>query len=102
MKHNTPIDGDKCQSTSNSALTEGEIFLYDGRGLVSQLDNIENCMVQKGKCITNISIVLWNSTDAINHCLYQRIKRLDATRYKNHFVIDELQASLIINEKKIQ
>ncbi|EJW80541.1 hypothetical protein WUBG_08550 [Wuchereria bancrofti] len=91
----------KCQSTSNFALTEGEIFLYDGRELVSNLDDIRNCMVQKGKCVTNTSIVSWNNTDATNHCLYRKIGRFDATRYGNHFVIDELQA-LLITKKTTQ
>ncbi|EJW84578.1 hypothetical protein WUBG_04513 [Wuchereria bancrofti] len=53
----------------NNVLSEDEIFSYDVRGLVSNPDNIENCMVQKRKCITNVNIVLWNSTDAINHCI---------------------------------
>ncbi|VDM11870.1 unnamed protein product [Wuchereria bancrofti] len=77
----------------NNVLSEDEIFSYDVRGLVSNPDNIENCMVQKRKCITNVNIVLWNSTDAINHC----IEKLEDLTLR-----DELQTSLIINEETIQ
>ncbi|VDN51095.1 unnamed protein product [Dracunculus medinensis] len=34
--------GGKCQSKSNFLLIQGEMFLYDGRELVSDL-NVENC-----------------------------------------------------------
>uniref|UniRef100_A0A1I8EDD4 Uncharacterized protein n=1 Tax=Wuchereria bancrofti TaxID=6293 RepID=A0A1I8EDD4_WUCBA len=88
----------KCQSTSNFALTEGEIFLYDGRELVSNLDDIRNCMVQKGKCVTNTSIVSWNNTDATNHCLYRKIGRFDATSFNMFSIHYDENFSSILNK----
>ncbi|EJD76718.1 hypothetical protein LOAG_16393 [Loa loa] len=91
--------GVKCQSTTNFVLTEGEIFLYEGRGLVSNLDNTDHCMVQRGKCITNTSIVLWSSNDVVSHCLYRRVGSFGAMKYGDHFVINELQVSFIIDKE---
>uniref|UniRef100_A0A1I8EXQ9 Uncharacterized protein n=1 Tax=Wuchereria bancrofti TaxID=6293 RepID=A0A1I8EXQ9_WUCBA len=63
------MDGVKCQSTLNFVLIQGEILLYDGKGLISNLDDINDYMAKK------------------------------IQRYNNHFIIDELQASFIISEK---
>uniref|UniRef100_A0A0R3QSZ0 Ycf1 n=1 Tax=Brugia timori TaxID=42155 RepID=A0A0R3QSZ0_9BILA len=68
----------------NFVLIQGEILLYDRRGLVSNLDDIKNYMHKR------------ENYDTINHCLYRRIGRINAARYSNHFVNDEL---LIISEK---
>ncbi|VDK89646.1 unnamed protein product, partial [Onchocerca ochengi] len=43
--------GTKCQSTTNFMLTKGEIFLYDGRSPMSDLDNTEKCVTQKGNVL---------------------------------------------------
>ncbi|EJD73246.1 hypothetical protein LOAG_19179 [Loa loa] len=58
-------------------LQEGEIFIYDGRETISDLDTTQHCLTQSGKCITNTSIVLWNKTEAVN--VY--IERLDITKH---------------------
>uniref|UniRef100_A0AAF5Q3S8 Integrase_H2C2 domain-containing protein n=1 Tax=Wuchereria bancrofti TaxID=6293 RepID=A0AAF5Q3S8_WUCBA len=36
--------GVRCQSTTNLVLTEGEVFLYDGNGSVSDFETAENCI----------------------------------------------------------
>ncbi|VDO14235.1 unnamed protein product, partial [Brugia timori] len=82
--------GVNCQSTSNFILTQAVILQYDGRGYKG--------LTQKGECITNTSIIIWNSKGTANHFLYRKIGRFKSKKYNKHFIIDELQASLIINE----
>ncbi|VDO78810.1 unnamed protein product [Onchocerca flexuosa] len=65
--------GVRCQSTTNIEFTNGELFLYDGKGLVSDLDRTEHCATQSGVCITNNSIVLWDAKEASSKCLYREI-----------------------------
>ncbi|VDM15669.1 unnamed protein product, partial [Wuchereria bancrofti] len=91
--------GAKCQSTINFVLTKGEILFYEGRGLVSNLDDTDKCMVQNGKCVINTSTVLWNSTEAVNQCPYKRIGRFNTIKYGNHFIIKELQSSFILDNE---
>ncbi|VDN57691.1 unnamed protein product [Dracunculus medinensis] len=64
----------------NFVLVEGEIFLNDGEGLISNLDNIDHCMVKLGKCITKTSIGLWNSTDVVNNCPYRRVGKFENSK----------------------
>ncbi|VDN53457.1 unnamed protein product [Dracunculus medinensis] len=78
-------------------LCRKNIFLNDGEGLISNLDNTD--MVKLGKCITNTSIVLWNSTDVVNHCPYRRVGKFETMRYGDHFIINELQASFVLDKK---
>ncbi|EJW71649.1 hypothetical protein WUBG_17446 [Wuchereria bancrofti] len=91
--------GVRCQSTINFVLIKGEIFFYEGRGLVSNLDDTDKCMIQKGECMINTSTVLWNSIEVINHCPYKRIGRFDTIRYGNHFIIKELQSLFILDNE---
>uniref|UniRef100_A0A1I7VZZ9 DUF5641 domain-containing protein n=1 Tax=Loa loa TaxID=7209 RepID=A0A1I7VZZ9_LOALO len=83
--------GIRCQSTTNSLLQEGEIFIYDGKETVSDLDTIQHCLIQSGKCITNTSIVLWNETEAVSNCLYRKIGNYQARVFDTHIIVDELQ-----------
>ncbi|KAL3997521.1 hypothetical protein ACH3XW_11240 [Acanthocheilonema viteae] len=92
--------GIKCQSTTNLVLTEREIFLNDGMGFISNLEHQGHGSVKVGKCITNTSIVLWNSTDAFKQCPYRKVGRYEAIRHGDHFSIDDLQASFVIDKKK--
>uniref|UniRef100_A8PL30 Uncharacterized protein n=1 Tax=Brugia malayi TaxID=6279 RepID=A8PL30_BRUMA len=64
----------------------------------SNLDDIKDCLTQKGECITNTSIIIWNSNDTTNHVCIEKIGRFNATKYNKHFIIEEIQASLIIDE----
>ncbi|VDM93772.1 unnamed protein product, partial [Onchocerca ochengi] len=90
--------GINCQSTINFILIEGEILFFDGKYPVSNLDNTNHCKVQRGKCVTNTRIVLWNNTKATHQCLYNKVGRLDAMKYSYHFVINELQASFLMDK----
>ncbi|VDM94746.1 unnamed protein product, partial [Onchocerca ochengi] len=93
--------GIRCQSTTNFLVTTGELYLYDGRSLISDLDNTERCATQSGKCITGNSIVLWDEKEAISKCLYRKIGIFNAQRYGNHIIIDELQTSFVFKDENI-
>ncbi|VDM98441.1 unnamed protein product, partial [Onchocerca ochengi] len=90
----------RCQSTTNFLLQQGQILIYDGRKLVSDLESIEQCPTQIGKCITSSSITLWNEIEAIIKCLYRRIRIFNARMYETHILIDELQTSFISKENE--
>ncbi|VIO92955.1 Uncharacterized protein BM_BM17454 [Brugia malayi] len=79
--------GVRCQSTTNLVLTEGEIFLYDGNGSVSDFETAENCITQDGKCITNNSIVLWDIQQITKKCRYRKVGNFNAQFYENHVTI---------------
>uniref|UniRef100_A0A1I7VVK7 C-type lectin domain-containing protein n=1 Tax=Loa loa TaxID=7209 RepID=A0A1I7VVK7_LOALO len=61
--------GEGCQSTTNIIINEGEILLDEGRDLVPDLEDTAHCRAEEGESITNSSIVLWNGTDLVNHCI---------------------------------
>ncbi|VIP00155.1 Uncharacterized protein BM_BM17149 [Brugia malayi] len=44
-----------------------------------------NLYLDEGERITNTSIIIWNSNDTTNHCLYRRTGRFKAAKYNNHF-----------------
>uniref|UniRef100_A0AAF5Q771 Uncharacterized protein n=1 Tax=Wuchereria bancrofti TaxID=6293 RepID=A0AAF5Q771_WUCBA len=90
--------GVRCQSTTNLVLTEGEIFLYDGNGSVSDFETTENCITQDGKCITNNNIVLWDIQQITKKCRYRKVGNFDAQLYENHVIIDELQTSFVFSK----
>ncbi|KAL3998739.1 Integrase core domain family protein [Acanthocheilonema viteae] len=92
--------GIRCQSTTNFLLQRGQILIYDGRKLVSDLESIEPCPTQTGKCITSSSIILWNETEIRKKCLYRKIGNFNARRYETHILIDELQTSFIFKENE--
>ncbi|EJW72515.1 hypothetical protein WUBG_16578 [Wuchereria bancrofti] len=91
--------GVRYQATTNLVLTEGEIFLYDGNGFVSDFETAENCTTQDGKCNTNTSIVLWNVQQMTKKCLYSEVGFFDAQIYENHVIIDELQTSFVFSKE---
>ncbi|EJD73908.1 hypothetical protein LOAG_18705 [Loa loa] len=72
------IHGSNSMSINNFLLREGEILIHDGRETASDLDTIQHCLTQSGKCITSTSIVLWNETET-------------ARVYDVHIIIGELQ-----------
>uniref|UniRef100_A0A1I8EWS3 Uncharacterized protein n=1 Tax=Wuchereria bancrofti TaxID=6293 RepID=A0A1I8EWS3_WUCBA len=86
MKYNTLMNGVKCQSTSNFVLIQGEILLYDGNGLVSNLDDINGCMAQKGKCIT---LALFYGIAPIQPIIVYIEKLGDAMRATNQLILME-------------
>ncbi|OZC06448.1 hypothetical protein X798_06563, partial [Onchocerca flexuosa] len=75
-------EGIKCQST-----------------LISNLDNSHHCMVKLGNCITTVGIVLWNSTEIVNHCPDQKVEGFKIVQYGDHFILNELQIFLVIDNE---
>ncbi|MCP9263031.1 Integrase core domain containing protein [Dirofilaria immitis] len=93
--------GVKCQSTTNFIFIKGEIFLYDGKGLLSDFDNVERCTAISGKCVTNNGIVLWDGEEMGKSCPYRKIGEFDAQLSGSHVIIDKLQTSFIFKENGI-
>ncbi|MCP9263443.1 Integrase core domain containing protein [Dirofilaria immitis] len=62
----------------------GEIFLYDGKGLLSDFDNVERCTAISGKCVTNNGIVLWDGKEMGKSCPYRKIGEFDAQLSGSH------------------
>ncbi|MCP9263590.1 Integrase core domain containing protein [Dirofilaria immitis] len=93
--------GVKCQSTTNFIFIKGEIFLYDGKGLLSDFDNVERCTAISGKCVTNNGIVLWDGEEMGKSCPYRKIGEFDAQLSGSHVIIDKLQTSFIFKENRI-
>ncbi|MCP9257891.1 Integrase core domain containing protein [Dirofilaria immitis] len=93
--------GVKCQSTTNFIFMKGEIFLYDGKGLLSDFDNVERCTAISGKCVTNNDIVLWDGEEMGKSCPYRKFGEFDAQLSGSHVIIDKLQTSFIFKENGI-
>lgn len=92
--------GVKCQSTTNFIFIKGKIFLYDGKGLLSDFDNVERCTAISGKCVTNNGIVLWDGEEVGKSCPYRKIGEFDAQLSGSHVIIDKLQTSFIFKENR--
>ncbi|MCP9262857.1 Pao retrotransposon peptidase family protein [Dirofilaria immitis] len=92
--------GVRCQSTTNFIFIKDEIFLYDGKGLLSDFDNVERCTAISGKCVTNNGIVLWDE-EMGKSCPYRKIDEFDAQLSGSHVIIDKLQTSFIFKENGI-
>lgn len=92
--------GVKCQSTTNFIFIKGKIFLYDGKGLLSDFDNVERCTAISGKCVTNNGIVLWDGEEVGKSCPYRKIGEFDAQLSGSHVIINKLQTSFIFKENR--
>lgn len=66
--------------------------------MVSDLGGAEHCIIQSGKCVTNNSIILWNSS---KNSLHKKIGVYGAPHnYASHVIISELQTYFNNKTKK--
>ncbi|VDK21975.1 unnamed protein product [Anisakis simplex] len=88
--------GSTCYPVINYQIEKGFILIGEDSQLFSDFGELTGCPIKWNNCTTERRTIWWNVSSIQTQCPYEEIGTYSALKKGSHFLIKELQASLIM------